>query len=370
MSYDNWRERLDIANKFPTVAARRAAIAALKINFSQPQPEDEGYYRKPIGQKDPRGNGATIITGWIPVAYFLYDGVLTGNIGFGADQRNMTDNEIVDEELWSYVVSNPISYEMYQAVAENGEPWPDQPDGKNPAIIQALETEYPSPEHPRVIDRDHNQPPQVLPEVEHAAAIDNAIGATQGLKVTTAEEAAIAAGAANVLRDRRLAAEKVAKAKVNPLKEAYDTERAKWAPPITRAKTREDEVRALVSAFEASERKRIAAEQLAALEKQREIDEANARAADRAIAAGVPEQAPVLEEVVIPQAAPRVTPTYGSYKPREKPILKFAVIADPIEVCKHFIADPALLEVIQKLATNAVRANLVVPGATFREGTE
>ena len=47
MRYDNWRKRLEIFEKYSTVALRRDAVARLKINFSQPGLEDVGYYRKP-----------------------------------------------------------------------------------------------------------------------------------------------------------------------------------------------------------------------------------------------------------------------------------------------------------------------------------
>jgi hypothetical protein len=377
MSYDNWRKRLEIAKKYSTVAERRVAVAALKINFSQPGEADEGYYRKPITIKDPSGNGLNIITGWIPVSYFMSDASsadgreLCGVIGAGADARNMTDAEVGDEQLWSYVVSHPIPYEWYSAVADHGDPWPDQPPGKNTAIIEALETAYPSPDPDaieRTVGRGDNNPPELLPEVEHANAIDNAIGAAKDLKVTTLQEAAVAAGAANVIRDRRLAAEKIAKVKIEPLQRAYEEERNKWLPLVKRAKDAEGMLRGAVSTFEFAEKKRVIKEQQDALERQRLQDEANARAADRAIAAGEPEQAPVVDEVVIPKVPDRVTPTYGGYKPRQQEPKKFAVINDDVEVYKFLRANNELKELLQKLATNAIRAGFEVPGATTREG--
>ena len=354
MSYDNWRKRLEIAEKYSTVADRRKAVAALGINFSQPTIDDEGYYRKPITEKLPNENRR--IVGWIPVAYFLSDpssadGIeLCGVIGAGAEQRHMTDRELNDEELWSWVVSNPISYKVYEAVADNGEPWPDAP-----------------PAAPRVIERTDNLPPQVDPLMEHKEAIENAIGAAKGLKVATAEEAAIAAGAANIIRDRRLAVEKIAKTRVDPLLRAYEEERNKWSPLVKIAKDAEGVLRIAVNAFEVAERKRVAAEQLAALDRQREIDEANERAADRAIAAGTSEPLPVVEEVVIPKAPDRVKPTHGTYKPKAPEPKKFAVIENDIEVYKHFRENPAVKDLLERLATNAIRSGFAVPGTTTRE---
>ena len=367
MSYDLWER----------------ALAGEKVkHHTQPDENNEGRFRIPV--KEPvlnaagKTNGQKRIVGWTPVAYYLWEGKLVGSIGAGLEQRNMTDNEVID--LWTWCCNYPISNEIYSAVAERGEPWPDLqvsqvPDGSvvaaasvGPSKRSEGEATPPTGHTERIIDRTHNAPPEVLPEVAAAEAIDNAIGAAKDLKVTTVEEAAQAAGAANVIRDRRLAVEKTAKAKVEPLQRIYENERNKWLPLVKRAKDAEDAVRTKVADFEASERRRIAKEQLEALEKQRLIDEENQRIADRAIAAGIPEPAPVVEEVVIPQAPARVTPTYGNYKPRAKPILKFAVIEDAAKVIDFYKLNHQFIELIQKLATADIRAGLEVPGATFREG--
>lgn len=366
MSQDNWRARLLIAELHKTVAARRAAVAALKINFSQPGEADEGYYRKPITEKHPT-NGINTVVGWIPVSYYMWEGKLTGNIGAGEQNRNMTDAEVGDEELWSWVVSNPIRYEWYSAVADHGDAWPDMVKAEEPETTDTTGVDLSSDV---AFPSDHNKPPVLLPHVEHATAIDNAIGAGKDLRVTTVAEAALAAGAANLIRDRRLTAEKVGKLKVDPLKLAYETERDNWLPKIKKAKDAEDALRKKVSDFEAAERRRVAAEQLAAMERQREQDEANARAVDRAIASAQPEPPPIVEDVVIPQAPQPVKPTYGGYVPRAKPILKFAVINDMSSALMFYKTNAQLIELIQKLATTDIRAGLEVPGATFREGTE
>lgn len=366
MAYDNWRKRLEIA-KLPTVAARRAELTRQGLNNMEPTQADEGYYRIPITEKHPT-NGKNIVTGWVPVAIFM-DGIYLVGVK-DSNQQEMRPSEVVDQ--WTWFCTHPVEYEVYKEVAEEGGAWPDA----EPAKIDVAEKYGLQPLVPaanRAVERSNNQPPPeevIPPDVEHATAIDNAIGAAKDLPVTTVAEAAIAAGAANVIRDRRLTAEKVAKSIVDPLHRAYTREREKWLTPVTRAKTAEDGLRLKVRNFEADERKRVAAEQLAALERQREIDEAAERAADRAIAAGQPELAPVVEEVAIPKAPERVQPTYGSYKPREKPILKFAVITDPAAVLNHYKLYAEVIELIQKLATKDIRAGLEVPGATFREGTE
>ena len=110
MSYDNWRRRL----AGETITA-----------YLQPQLEDEGYYRRPITEPvvgaNGQRNGQKRIIGWEPVAYFIDDGMLRGVIG----DRDMAANEVTDETLWSYVCRHPIAENVYRAVAERGEPWPD-----------------------------------------------------------------------------------------------------------------------------------------------------------------------------------------------------------------------------------------------------
>jgi hypothetical protein len=329
------------------------------LTYPQPDEEDEGYYRTLITEtginaKNGQRNGKTIPVMWgKPVAYYMLGSHLIGAIG----DRDMTENEVND--LWTYVCRYPISEDLYRDVAEKGKPWPDLPP-KAVAEVPAAD---------RDVTTTDNAPAEAIAlDVEHATAIDNAIGAGKDLPVTTVAEAAVASGAANIIRDRRLAAEKAAKRVVDPLKVAYEDERDKWLKSVKRAKDVEAAIRLRVSNFEIDERRRIAAEQLAALEKQREIDEANSRAADRAISRGEPEAPPEVEEVVIPQAPERVRPTYGTYTPREKPILKFAVIEDAAAVLNHFKLHADVIELIQKLATSEIRSGLTVPGATYREG--
>ncbi len=380
MSHDNWKKRLEVM-KLPTVAARRAELKRLGLDNMEPTEKDEGFYRIPHTVKDERGNGKNIITDYTPVALFLDRGVLIGSRG--VDYKPMTPEQIIDS--WTWFCGHPIKYDLYTAVTKGGEPWPDlnlHLAGPNLEAVPAALTEDGSlverkvsmdtgdiyaaasghPQRERVIERDHNQPPEVLPEVAAAESIDNAIGAARDLPVTTADEAAIAAGAANVIRDRRLATEKTAKSKVDPLHLAYTTERNKWLPLVKRARDAEDAVRLKVATFEVAERRRVAAEQLAALERQRELDEAAERAADRAIAAGVPETPPEGEVVAIPKAPERVTPTYGSYKPRQTEKWHF----DGIEDVDKFIAsikdEPDFRTALMALAEKLVKAGRDVPG--------
>jgi hypothetical protein len=363
MSYDNWRKRLEIAQQHPTVAARRAAVSALKINFSQPGEADEGYYRKPVTIKDPKGNGHNIVTGWIPVALYMWEGKLTGQIGDYEQSRDMTDREIGDEELWSYVVSHPIPYEWYQAVVERNEPWPDM---KPVAVAEAPEA---IPAANRDVARSDNNPPEVLPEVEHATAIDNAIAAAPKI-VTNETEAAQALGSKNRIAELRLAADKAGKALYQPIYAEYKRLHGIWTPPVARAETAEKKINVAILTFRENERKRIAKEQAEVAARQRLIDEENERAAQRAIAAGRPEPEPVVIEEAppAPPAPAPVVPTYGTRKLTENVKWHLDAITDYDAVYHHFKEATPLKVVLLTLATAAVKAGRTVPGTKTHEG--
>lgn len=374
MTYANWRRRLEISQTLKTVAARREAVALLKINFSQPGEADEGYYRKPITEKD-HDNGRNVVVGWIPVAYYMWEGKLTGVIGAGDKSHEMSDHEIFDEELWSYVVSNPIPHEWYVAVAERGEPWPDAKPTTTMAVLRAFEKSLGERggegEFLRLEDNEPPKPEKVEsadpPEVQHAKAIDTAISAAKSLTVTNEGEASIAAGSKNRIAELRLAADKAGKAIYQPLHAAYVAEREKWLPMVNRADVAEKSINREVLEFREKQRKAVIAAEMKAAQAQREQDEANERAAQRAIAAGEPEPAPLVEEAAIAAAPSPVVPTYGKRSIKED-VKKFAVIVDDVEVYKWLRANQELKDLLQKLATNAIRAGFTVPGATIREG--
>jgi hypothetical protein len=351
-AYDNWKKRLEVA-KLPTVAARRAELTRLGLNSMEPTMMDAGYYRIPQTVKDASGNGKNVITGYVPVALWSENGAVVGVRG----QDEMTPEQIVDG--WTWFCSHPISYDLYQAVAERGEPWPDisaTPEDE-PAGTRLQENQPPAEDKP------------ALPAHERfAAAIDAAISAAATLIVDSTDADAIAQGSKNRIAEIRLAGEKVGKREYEPMHAAYVEVRDRWLKPVNRATVAEKAIQTKILTFRESERKRVAAEQAEAARVQREKDEANERAAQRAIASGAAEPPPVVEAPPPVTPAPAAAaPTYGSRTVKSE-LKKFAVIENDVEVYKHFAAYPDVQELLQKLATNAIRNGQTVPGATFREG--
>jgi hypothetical protein len=135
-NYINWRRRL----------------AGEKVEtFLQPQAADCGYYRKPITEAvlgaNGKTNGQKRVIGWIPVAYYVdafLPTVLRGLIGAGDGMRDLSEHEVTDESLWSYCCRYPIPYDVYQAVAENGEPWPDMPPPAGAVVAVSDNAEPPA----------------------------------------------------------------------------------------------------------------------------------------------------------------------------------------------------------------------------------
>lgn len=358
MSFENWKRRL----------------AGEKVEtFLQAQIEDEGYYRKPIAERNPNGNGKWIVYGYVPVAYFadnLTPNVLRGLIGAGDEMRDMTDAEVEGEEIWSWCCRQPITYETYQRVAEGGEPWADGfPSSEKVARANAKQVEG----QPKAVATDNAPEPDGKPKEpatleEFQAAIALALKAAPVEKITSNEAAAIAAGNKNALAEIRLKADKAGRAIYEPLFRQYQTVQKAWAPLPKLCEDQEKKIQREINTWLESERQRLAREQAEAARKIQEEEERNQRAADRAIANGEPEPEPEVTDIVVPSAivAP-IVPTHGTRAVR--PELKtFVDITDEAKVAAYFRGNPELLAVLQKLAERATKLGQEVPGTTKRQG--
>lgn len=97
-NYDYWREALAGGNP--------------AVHENAPQP---GFYRTKGGKgREPE-----------PVAIFEHNGALVAL---------RSGNPVDPGEVWTWVCTSPISHDVYEAVAERGEPWPDQP-AENPRAV-------------------------------------------------------------------------------------------------------------------------------------------------------------------------------------------------------------------------------------------
>jgi hypothetical protein len=324
----------------------KSALAGEKPKMFVDQPE-AGFYRKFVKERDAKGNNKRVASKDLPVAVFIDDCDMVAVIG----QRDVTGDEL--NELWSYIAGNPISEEIYRAVAERGEPWPNE--------LAAV------PAANREVTKEDNDAPEMMTDKDHAIGIDTAIGAALK-KVTNETEAAQALGSKNRIAELRLAAEKAGKALYDPPFREYKRLHGLWSPMVARADTAEKALNKAILTFRETERVRIAAEQVHAEELQRRVDEANARAADRAIAAGEPEQPPEVVEILQPIAPAPILPTYGTRKIKEE-LKTFLDTVNDFDAIYTYFKDTAEVKTfLTTLATAAIKAGRVVPGVKTREG--
>lgn len=331
-----------------------SALKGVRLDCNANEPM-QGYYRYQAKDK----TGAIKI---LPVAFWYRDGHLFCKVGaeFISKDRAIS--------IWPFASKRPIPFDLYQSVMA-GTPWPDEVSSEAKAIAARVgEPKADIPAGDGAVARDHNQPPEVLPEVAAAEAIDNAIKVAQGFAtITSNEQAELALGSKNRLANLRLAANKAGKAVYGPPFAEYKRLFNLWNPMVSRADVAEKAINRAVLVFREKERQRVAAEAKAAEEAAKAEQEANERAADRAIAAGEPEPAPVVAAAPVAAAPAPIKPTYGRRGVKEE-VKKFAVIEDPSKVFEFFKDDPEMVALLQLLANIAVRAGRPVPGASVREG--
>lgn len=312
-----------------------------------------GFYRKPVMQRDPKGNNKRI--GWSPVAIFMDGETMTGRLGFASHPTDLTGDPL--NEVWSYVAGNPITEDQYRAVAERYEVWHDS------VLAGALTV----PAANRAVTQADNSAPEVMTDKDHAAGIDNAIGAALK-KIATEEDAAMALGSKNRISELRLAADKAGKALYDPPFREYKRLHGLWAPMVAKADTAEKAIQKSILTFRETERQRIVKEQAERIAQQQAIDEANERAAQRAIAKGEPEPEPDIVEIESPVAHAPLAPTYGTRGIKEQVKTFLDTVNDFDQVYTYFKNTPEMKTFLMTLATAAVKAGHTVPGTTTREG--
>lgn len=369
--YANWKARL--------------AGQTVKT-FLQPQLEDAGYYRLPITNR--KQNGQTDITGWVPVAMWVEGEELTGLVGAGDEMREMTSTQLCGEQFWSWICRNPITYEVYDAVANHGAPWPDSPAEQ---LANTLPEAVPAAN--REVTRNDNAPPEEdkRPAYEIAAEkIDNARGVADTFEVKDVKTAEQALGIVNRLAELRLNAQRDGEAEYKPHYNKYKKLLDAWKPPVDRAAASEKALTAKINSWKRAEEKRLKdeaakaeAERAAAVAKAEleriEREERAARAADRDIAAGIPpaeQELPVIQEVPItltealrkPIAPTTVAlvSTYGKRKLRDTPPAVIVEITDYDAVYQFFKNTESVKACLMILAKASIKVNVPVPGVTTR----
>jgi hypothetical protein len=247
----------------------------------------------------------------------------------------------------------------------------------------------------REVTRNDNAPPEEdkRPAYEIAAEkIDNARGVADTFEVKDLKTAEQALGIVNRLAELRLQAKRDGEEEYKPLYNQYKKLLDAWKPPQDRAETSEKALTAKINSWKRAEEKRLKdeaakaeAERAAAVAKAEleriEREEAAARAADRAIAAGIPpaeQELPVIQEgadhsdgeALRQPVAPTtvaLAPSYGKRQLRPTKREATYTVTDYDAIYSHFKNTEAVQNLLLMLAKNASKAGVTVSGLTVTQ---
>lgn len=328
-SYDKWRKRL-AGEKVPT--------------FTEPDADDAGFYRMPVKEKQPNGRWKTL--DYKPVALFVSEGFVICQIG----------SQIVDEDkrndAWTWFVQNPITEEVWRAVCERGEPWPDFKPVAPPTEEQILEHAS-----AKASEVDADVAARVRAEIANAAA-----ELPKFAKIESDEQSSAARSLQQRFLDARGDAKREYEAANRPLLDAQEKLRKIWFPLRDEADTASNKLREAMGAWEDFKREQARKAQIEADRIAREHEEA----ARKAEAANKPAPAPP------PTVAPNAPPPAAQIKAAGARTASVTVkkIVTEIDIDKAFAQfkrAPEVRETLLILAQRAINAGLPVDGATVEE---
>lgn len=331
MNYDYWRRAL--AGEKP------------KMYVDDPQ---VGFYRSGVYQKEP--NKARKRVGWTPVAIFLSD--LDERINAMVGTKHETNRDRLNE-LWSYCAGNPISEETYRAVAERGEPWPDDyqhhevvasiPVANSSAVF--IGTDFSNGKDKTMTVEVKGNVVQAIYEGTPAEKIEREIkeAADQLGKYHTIESDEQASKARSLQQrflDLRSDAAKHYEEANRPLLDEQKRLRGIWFPLRDEADQASNILREAMGKWEDTKRK------------------AAQVAAERAEAGQ-----PVQSNVPPPSAQIKG----GSGRAASVKVETVVVSIDVDQVFAQFKSSPDVVELLTKLAQKAIRAGICVPGAVCEQ---
>ncbi len=339
-----------------------AALRGEKPKMFVDHPEC-GFYRMGVYEK--QDGKARKRVGWTPVAIFPLGGLLTAVIGTGRSARTESDRDRVND-LWSYVAANPISEATYRAVAERGEPWPDSHVASIPVANSSM-TLTPreaaaATDGTVVWNKGHPEEGQPIGEDEFkrrksvmqamevddrpvqdkiSRDIDEGLALLAGFGTIDSDEMA---AKARSLQEHFLVcrgfAEKQYEAANRPLLDEQKRIRSIWFPIRDKADEGSNALRKAMGAWEDSKRQaaKVAAERAAA---------------GQEVKSNVPPPATQIRGGAGRAASVRVE--------------KIVESIDVEKVFAQFRDSPVVIECLTKIAQQAVRAGIDVPGAVVTE---
>ncbi|WP_406853522.1 hypothetical protein ABEG18_13195 [Alsobacter sp. KACC 23698] len=289
-----------------------------------------GYFRMRSGKGGP----------WLPVCIYRDGGQLLAFKG---------DESVDPHQIWTWVARRPISYELYTAVADQGQPWPED-------IASEVE------QHAEALPEDASEEDKIKAQIAaHEAAFAKYL-ADCGGSITTEDQDA----KAETFRAEFLALQKkiaaLHKAEKEPFLEGGRKVDAKWKALEARAEDGKKRIGAVVTPFRVERDRRRQEEERRRAEAERKAREDAARAAAEAAAAGqpAPEPAPVA-----PVASRRAAPPSGLRTVR-------VLVIDDLRAALTQLAalnDPPaeLVEVVRVISRRMIEAGVSVSGCRIEE---
>lgn len=207
---------------------------------------DYGFYRVPTKDR----------TSWRAVAYWYEGEDLRCRLGTSAEGRMLSFDQAT--MIWSWASQNPITHELYKAVAEEGRPWPDV----NAEVLR-ISNEAP----------DDNSFGAIQERIDDLAREAERLMKKGAAK--TQEDADQAANVANKLAEYWTKADHAREAEKRPYLDKSNEIQAKWKPLLTAAEIHKTLKQIVCAPWLAAQKR---AKEKAAAEAREEAAEAQRRA--------------------------------------------------------------------------------------------
>ncbi|TPN11680.1 hypothetical protein [Mesorhizobium sp. B2-1-2] len=261
---------------------------------------------------------------------------------------------VAADDVWTWACRNPISFDEYERVAEQGAEWSD--------VDPVVQSQRKGPPKPGDNSGDRSESEMLADDIK--ASLDQL---RQYKAIKTDEEA----GKAQSLRSRLLelhrSADKIREKLVRPHLDAQQAINGEWQPLVKDAKSGADTLRKSLESYESAKLAKRRAEEEAARKAAEAAEQARQDAEQSFVA---PEPGPVAEAAPAPAPAPAPETTIkGSYGRAASVSTEWVVtgIADQDAVYRYMRDHPEIKACLLDLAKRGVKAGHNVPGITKEE---
>lgn len=348
--YTRWRQRL---------AGEKV------VTYTEPDAQDVGFYRLPIKERKQnaagQNNGQWKTVGFKPVALFVVSEGLVSALVCQIGPMLVTED--ARNDAWPHFSQHPITEEVWRAVAERGEPWPDFTPPEDNRITRVT-VDVADIEDRNVLHMaDTEQPAAVPPQDDIKKRLEALKGQVAPfLKIESDEQSSLARGLQAKFLDLRGEAAGHYETANRPLLEQQKKLREIWFPLRDEADAAKTKLGDAMGAWE--DEKRAAAKRASdeAAKKARE-HEAAVRAAEVANKPAPPPPEPERPNMPMPTAQIKAA---GARTANVK-LVKIVTEIDIDKAFAQFRLAPEVREVLMTLAQRAVTAGLPVDGATIEE---